>query len=158
MKRLKNIFHLALEGILFGSLGSLSIFVSLYLYHYFTYEPCCKDIAIDVIPLYRLVAFPLIFILLSISFIFGKGLFKLLKMPNLQWFYNLVFFTVAGIGIDLWTVYRGIKEFSYEVSFESFRQLGDFETFALIVVLLFLYSFLFQIIKTRILFKPKTIC
>lgn len=152
MNKLKSIFSLILESVLFGVLGGIFVFVSLYLHHYFTYEPP-NGIDIHIIPLYRFVRVPLLIILLSVSFLFGRGIFKLLKTRNLQWFYNIIFLIIAGTGFDLYVIYQYIKEIGGELSIETFDQLDSFYFLAVMFLLLLLYSFLYQIIKTRIFSK-----
>ncbi len=152
MNKLKSIFSPILESVLFALLGGIFVFVSLYLHHYFTFDPP-SGIDIHIIPLYRFVSFPLLIILLSISFLFGKVIFRLFKQQYLQWFYNIIFLIIAGIGVDLYVIYQHIKEFGGQLNIETFDQLGSFYFLAVMFLLLLLYSFLYQIIKTRIFSK-----
>lgn len=151
MNKLKSIFSLILEAILFAFLGGIFLFVSLRLFHYFTFEPPIGNFSF--IPIYVLVPLLPVIILLIFSFIFGKVIFGLLKKENLQWFYNLVFFIVAFISLSLYIAYLNISGMNCEFTIERFVSMGDLRQFILACLFLLLYSFLYQIIKTRIFSK-----
>jgi hypothetical protein len=158
MEKLKNIILIILEGILFGGFGGLFLYLSLLLFHYLTFKPPSGNINFNVTPFYKMIVFPTIILLLSISFIFGKGILKLLKEQNLQWFYNLIFFIVTLTYTHVSTTYQYLSQNNYEMSFENFVLMGYLGLFIIVFLFLLLYSFLYQIIKTRLLFEPKTIC
>lgn len=157
MKGLKDISLVILEAILFGSLGGLFGFVSLYLLHYFTFEAPSGNISIHIIPLYQLINFPLIIIILSFSFVFGRIILKLLKQSNLQWFYNLIFFIIATIFLQIYVIYDHLQQMGlpeHEPFIEWIFQVFDIRLNALIIIFSMLFSLLYQIIKTRFFSKP----
>lgn len=157
MEKTKNLFFVAIEGILFGNLGGLFAFISLYLLYYFTYQPPSGSLCILTTPNYKIINFPFVITFLTISFWSGKIIFKLLKTRNLQWFYNVIFFIVSTTLIQMYVVLIRIQSMNYEFSFENIMSMSYLQLNALIIILSIFYSIFFQIIKTRILVKPKTI-